>query len=299
LAAALPLWHEALDLLPRETRQHAVISQRVLGLTRRIDAGEGKAKPEAGQAKPGKASSGAKKGGIIATLAALLLKFKTLLLLAFGQGKLLLLGLGKMGTLLSMFATVGVYWSIWSWKFALGFVLCIYVHEMGHVAALRRYGMKADAPMFVPGLGALIRLRQGLTTPRQDARIGMAGPLWGLGGAVACWGLHLATGFGLWAALAWSGALLNLLNLTPVWQLDGARGFAALTRAQRWMIAALFAGVWLATGSRWMSLPTLLAVWRAFTPAADEPDWRTFATFAGLVAALGVLTAIHVPAVAR
>ncbi len=52
-----------------------------------------------------------------------------------------------------------MYWTAWGWKFALGLVVSIYVHEMGHVAALRGYGTKANAPMFIPGLGALIRLK--------------------------------------------------------------------------------------------------------------------------------------------
>ena len=63
---------------------------------------------------------------------------------------------------------------------ALGLVLSIYVHEMGHVIALRRYGFKADAPMFIPGLGAIIRLRQHVVDPRADAQIGLAGP-------IVCW----------------------------------------------------------------------------------------------------------------
>src|ERR1700689_2677115 len=73
-------------------------------------------------------------------------------LLLLSKGKLLLLGLTKLSTLLSMFAFFGVYWTLYGWAFALGLVLSIYVHEMGHVSALRRYGIPATAPMFIPGL---------------------------------------------------------------------------------------------------------------------------------------------------
>src|ERR1035437_4631322 len=82
-----------------------------------------------------------------------------LLLLALTKGKFLLLGLTKMGTLLTMLASLGVYWAMYGWAFALGLVVSIYTHEMGHVAAIRRYGFPASAPMFIPGFGAFIQLR--------------------------------------------------------------------------------------------------------------------------------------------
>jgi len=76
---------------------------------------------------------------------------ENLVLAALGKGKLLLLGLTKSTTLFTMLLSMGVYWTAWGWRFALGLVLSIYVHEMGHVAALQRYGIKATAPMFIPG----------------------------------------------------------------------------------------------------------------------------------------------------
>ena len=80
--------------------------------------------------------------------------------------------------------SLGVYWTAWGWQFALGIILSIYVHEMGHVFALHRYGFKAAAPMFVPGVGALVRLQQPVTNTREDADIGLAGPIYGLGAAL-------------------------------------------------------------------------------------------------------------------
>ena len=85
-----------------------------------------------------------------------------------------------------MLAAFGVYWTVFGGRFALGFVLSIYIHEMGHVAALMRYGVPATAPLFIPGLGAVIRLRQSFINPREDARVGLAGPIWGCGAALAC-----------------------------------------------------------------------------------------------------------------
>ena len=90
----------------------------------------------------------------IGAAALLIWKFKAVGLFLLTKGKLLLFGLSKGTTFFSMLAAIGVYWTIWGWKFALGFVLSIYIHEMGHVAAMRRFGLAATAPMFIPGFGA-------------------------------------------------------------------------------------------------------------------------------------------------
>src|SRR3989449_3180384 len=98
--------------------------------------------------------------------------------------------------------------------------------------------------MFIPGVGAVVRLKQYPASPREDARVGLAGPLWGLGAAAAAYAAYLGTGGGIWAAIAHFGAWVNLFNLVPVWQLDGGRGFPALTRRQRGIAAAGIAPMW-------------------------------------------------------
>ena len=123
--------------------------------------------------------------GVLGTVAVAVWKFKVLAVLLLSKGKLLLLGLTKASTFWSMLAAFSVYWTVFGGWFALGLVLSIYIHEMGHVAALMRYGVKASAPLFLPGIGAVIRLKQGFIDPRQDARVGLAGPIWGLFAAVA------------------------------------------------------------------------------------------------------------------
>ena len=100
-----------------------------------------------------------------------------------------------------MMASFGVYWTVFGGWFALGFVLSIYIHEMGHVAALMRYGVKASAPLFIPGVGAMIRLKQGFIDPREDARVGLAGPIWGCAAALVCAATYLITDQPLWGAL--------------------------------------------------------------------------------------------------
>ena len=164
------------------------------------------------------------------------------------KAKFLLLGLTKASTLFSMLAAFGVYWTVFGGWFALGLVLSIYVHEMGHVAALVRYGVPATAPLFIPGVGAVIRLQQSFIDPREDARVGLAGPIWGCAAALVCAATYLVTDEPLWGALARVGAWINLFNLTPIWQLDGSRAFHSLTRPQRWLAVTAVAFAWAFTG---------------------------------------------------
>jgi Zn-dependent protease len=134
---------------------------------------------------------------------------------------------------------VGVYAMAFGWKFAVGLIASIYVHEMGHVERLRHYGIKATAPMFIPGFGAFVRLKQYPATPREDAQIGLAGPLWGAGAALAFLLIGKYSGHGGAVAIARVGAWINLFNLVPVWQLDGGRAFNAFSRQQRVLTTVL------------------------------------------------------------
>ena len=135
------------------------------------------AAPQLPPPSPPAGGEGKKRLGVIGTIGALLFKFKTVGLLILTKGKLVLLGLTKLNTLLSMLVSIGVYWALYGWKFGLGFVLSIYVHEMGHVMALARYGIPASPPMFIPGFGAFVRLKAYPASAGEDARVGLAGPL--------------------------------------------------------------------------------------------------------------------------
>ena len=287
-SAALAAWRQALDLLPADSTQHQVVAARIAALSRSLDSGPATARHRSGW---GKGTAG------VGALGALLLKFKFALVFVLTKVKLLLLGLTKAGTFFSMLLSASLYWTIWGWKFALGVVLSIYIHEMGHVQALQRYGIKATAPMFIPGIGAVIRLKQYPANAREDARVGLAGPLWGLGAALAAYVVYRATGIGIWGAIAHFGAWVNLFNLVPVWQLDGARGFRALARQQRWIAVAVIAALWLVTGEGLLVLLGIAAAATAgFAPAADEPDHTALLQYAFLVGVLSLMTRIAVPA---
>ena len=140
----------------------------------------------------------------------------------------------------TMAVSIAAYGSIWGFQFALGFVVLILIHEMGHVIALRREGIKASPPMFIPFMGAVISSRSLGDNALAEARVGLAGPILGSLGSAACLVIWQITGHDYWRALAYTGLFLNLFNLLPVVPLDGGRAMAAMTP---WMWFAGFAGI--------------------------------------------------------
>ena len=160
-------------------------------------------------------------GGALLVLAKLGAKLKLLLLL--------LPKLKLFTTAGTMLVSVAAYSLIWGWRFAAGFVLLLLVHEMGHVIQLRREGVKASAPMFIPFMGAVIWARSFGGNALAEARVGLAGPVLGSLGAGALAALSFALDSNLLRALAFTGLFLNLFNLLPVVPLDGGRAMAALS----------------------------------------------------------------------
>ena len=275
-------WERALALLPAETVQYQTVKSRIENIDSQLAA--------ASVQDHSNVSGAAKWAARFGPVGIVLWKFKTILLLVATKGKLLLLGLTKLSTLTTMLASFALYWTLYGWRFAAGLVLSIYIHEMGHVAALRKYGIAATAPMFIPGFGAVVLLKQRLNSLAEDARVGLAGPIWGLGAAVAAWLAALATGQPVWYAIAHTGAWLNLFNLIPVWQLDGGRGFRALTRKQRGiaLVATLF--MWALTEETMLLFVALGATWRMFSKDyAQEPDNGALTQYIGLVVLLAML----------
>src|SRR6478735_6558467 len=113
----------------------------------------------------------------------------------------------------SMLVSIGAYALIWGWQFAVGFVLLLFVHEMGHVIQLRREGVEASAPVFIPFMGAMIAAKSMGKDAAAEARVGLAGPILGTIGTLIPLALWLATGSDLWRALAYIGFFINLINL--------------------------------------------------------------------------------------
>jgi Zn-dependent protease len=275
LASARTHWAAALRLLPDRSQQHARIRDRVAEITRRIDA-----EPSTTAPAVANNTSVLRRGALgIATLG----------LVLAGKLKFLLLGLTKASTFVSMFAFFGLYWSAYGWPLALGLVISIYIHEMGHVAMLRRLGIDAGAPLFIPGVGAFVMLKQHVGDPLTDAKIGLAGPVWGLGAALTALTIYLVTGARIWLAIAQLTGFLNLFNLIPIWQLDGSRGVHVLARWERWALVGAVVVALMLTAQRILLVVGAVAAWRSLEPEVGPGDTRVLATFGLLVIALSWL----------
>lgn len=163
-----------------------------------------------------------------------------LLVIIASKGKVLfgaMLKVKGLGTFISMAVSMVGYWWAWDLGFwgALGFVALIWVHEMGHVLAARKIGLPVSAPVFVPFLGALIRMKEMPKNARDEAIMAMGGPLLGALGAFVCLGIWQWSGDKLWLWLAAIGMLINLFNLIPVAPLDGGRIATLFGRGFWWL----------------------------------------------------------------
>jgi Zn-dependent protease len=185
-----------------------------------------------GAGRPGGPGLRKRLGAALAAVVAFAAKAKSLLILI---PKLKLLT-----TFGSAVVSIGAYALIWGLPFAAGFVALLFLHELGHVIQLRREGVKASAPMFIPFLGAVISAKSMGRDAAAEARVGLAGPVLGSLASLVPLVLWLATGSDFWRALAYIGFFLNLFNLLPVLPLDGGRAMAALTP---WMWLVGFAAL--------------------------------------------------------
>ena len=278
-AEARDRWHSALQWLPGDTRQAASIQEHIAAIDQRVHAQEDTK------------ARWTKKLGQLAPAAFFLLKAKSFLFLAF-----------KVKFLLGIFTFFGLYWALFGWKFAVGFTITIFIHEMGHYLAVKRRGLQADLPMFLPGLGAYVRW-YGMGVSREDiAEIALAGPLFGLLAGLACWGLFWGTHAPVFLVLVNVTMWINLLNLIPVLGLDGAKATYALSRLQRAMVAITCVVFFALTSARdpWETANVnnhyvflLIAAgmgWRCFTnDAPEEPHSGTLVYYLSLFLVLGLV----------
>ena len=181
-----------------------------------------------GDGRPYQPESGWKKlFGPLAGLGVIIAKF-------FAQFKLLLFPILKFFPLIlksggSMLFMVWVYAMFYGWKWAVGFVVLLFIHESGHLIVAKWFGLKVGAPVFIPFMGAFIALKEAPRNAWMEASVGIGGPVLGSLGALACHALGLALDSPLLISLAYTGYFLNLFNLTPLGQLDGGRIATALS----------------------------------------------------------------------
>jgi Zn-dependent protease len=262
-------WLMCLPLLPRGSKQAAWIRDHALALDLAADA----------EQAPESENKWARKLGPVGPIAILLAKSKAVLAAVF-----------KLKFLLSFFAFFSLYWALYGAAFGLGFAALILIHEMGHFIDVKRRGLPADMPVFLPGFGAYVRWRALGVSLQTRAAVSLAGPLAGAIAAVACGVLWWKTGSGVWAALARAGAVLNVLNLIPVWVLDGGQAAQALSKLERIGLLTLCLALWLMLGEGIFFLVAIGAGYRVFTKDMPPHSNRGIAMyFAGVLICLGAI----------
>jgi Zn-dependent protease len=226
------------------------------------------------------------------------------LVLKFGG---LLLKLKVLTTGASMLVSVAAYAWLWGLPFAIGFVLLIFVHELGHVIELRRQGVPASAPLFIPFLGAVVGMKQLPDDAWKEARVALAGPILGSIGAAACWIAAEITGSEMLLGLAFVGFLLNLFNLIPIVPLDGGRAAGALHPAIWFVGLLLMIGLVVVNPNPLLLIIVILGgldLWKRWRERGDAGDYYKLSVghrvtvavvYLGLVLVLGVaMTETHV-----
>jgi Zn-dependent protease len=268
-------WISALPLLPEDSTQAAWVRDCLRRLHTMAAAGARSAAPPAW----------ASRLGPFAPLVVVLLSGKWLL------------ALFNLKFLLSLGAFAGFYWATFGAAFGVGFAILILVHEMGHFVDIKRRGLPAEMPVFLPGLGAYVRWNALGVTASTRAFVSLAGPLAGCIGAAVCALLWMETRNTLWIGLASLSAMLNVLNLIPVWVLDGGQAIKALNKAERIVLACAAVAFSAAFAQPVLLLVAAGAAYQAFTRnVPDAPNRAVTVYYLSVLAALGFLMALAPPA---
>jgi Zn-dependent protease len=225
----------------------------------------------------------------------LLAKFKFLLFA--------LLKIKFVGTALTMLVSIGAYALLFPVWFAVGFVVLIWVHEMGHVLQLKREGIKASAPMFIPFLGAFVAMKEMPKNALAEARVGLAGPVLGTLGGLAVLGLYAWTQNPLFLGLAYFNFFINLINLAPMLPLDGGRAMGAMSPVFSLLGLVVMVGMFfVAPIMVFIALLGLPEVWHRWK-TRNTPEGRAYndipagsralvgIAYVGLIVLLGLLMA--------
>ena len=215
-------------------------------------------------------------------------------LILAGLAGLKFLPLGKLAiTSLTMVTSIWLYARVFGFPFALGFVVLILLHELGHGVAMKAVGVEAGWPIFIPFFGASISLKSMPRSAHDHAVIAYGGPLAGTAASLACAAIGLVTHERYWLALAHSGFFLNLFNLIPVEPLDGGRVASGFS-PKSWIVGAvLLGGMFLVTHAPQLLLIAALALMSGFrkqapmAPMSDEERWVWTVRYFGLCFALG------------
>jgi len=210
------------------------------------------------------------------------------------------LGVKFLLPLLSAIVSFGVYAALFGWQFGLGFLVLLFMHEMGHFVVIRAKGLPASLPVFIPLLGAYVAMQRMPHNVRDEAEIGIAGPIAGGLGGLLCLGLYFQTALPVLVPLAYFTFFINLLNLVPVAPLDGARVTAAISR-WFWPVGLVLLGVGIYyTHNIFLILIGVIGLFQMIARFRESPAQRAYyavsawtrvyvtALYFGLIAALAL-----------
>ena len=182
----------------------------------------------------------------------------------------------------SMLVSIAAYAWLWGLPFAIGFVVLIFIHELGHVIELRRQGVPASAPLFIPFLGAVIGMKELPDDAWKEAQVALAGPILGSVGAAAFWIAGEAADSELLVGLAFVGFFLNLFNLIPIVPLDGGRAVGALHPALWFVGLVMMVGLVVLNRNPLLFLIVILGgldLWRRWRERGQAGDYYRLPTW--------------------
>ncbi|MBI5259458.1 MAG: site-2 protease family protein [Burkholderiales bacterium] len=196
---------------------------------------------------------------------------------------LLLLSGAKLGKLFAsggtMLLSIVAYAFVFGWRYAVGFVALMFVHEAGHYIAARQRGLAVGLPTFIPFIGAWVELKDLPHNAETEAFVGLGGPLLGSVGALATYWLARSWQVDWLLAVAYSGFMLNLFNLIPLSPFDGGRITAVLS-PRIWLAGVpVLVALFFYRPSPMLLLVALLAapqLWKAIRYRADSEEARSY-----------------------
>jgi len=208
-------------------------------------------------------------------------------------------------TVLSMLFAMGVYAMVYGWRYAVGFVAMLLIHEMGHYVAARQRNLDVGMPTFIPFVGAWIELKSRPHDAETEAFVGLAGPMLGTVGAIGAWWLAREQGAHWLLAVAYAGFMINLFNLIPLPPMDGGRVTAVLSPRiwllgvpiLGWMLWTHFSPILLIVAI--LAAPHVITAFRYARAGAQLPDYYTVSPrvrweygliYVGLIAFLAYMT---------
>ncbi|MCW2278381.1 site-2 protease family protein [Heliophilum fasciatum] len=168
-------------------------------------------------------------------------------------------------TFISMFFMIVTYALFYGWKFAVGFVLLIFLHEMGHVIAARQVGIPTSAPMFIPFVGAFITPGRASMSAREEFVMAAGGPALGIAASYGCYLIGTTFDLELMIALAYTGLVMNLFNLIPFGFMDGGRMASTLSVWMWGFGLVAFLGLVIVSGNPLLFLFFLMGAYQMYS----------------------------------